>query len=71
MAQVTLAGARISAGYTQESLAETLGVSRNLITNMESGKIKIKPFYVLAICQVTGFQPSDILLPESVAISDT
>lgn len=67
MAQVTLAGARISAGYTQESLAEKLGVSRNLITNIEAGKIKIKPFYVLAICQVTGFNPEDILLPESIA----
>lgn len=71
MARVTLAGARISAGYTQETLAETLGVSRNLITNMEGGKIPIKPFYVLAICQVTGFSPSDILLPESVAKGNT
>lgn len=67
MAQITLAGARTSAGYTQESLAKELGVSRNLITNMEAGKIRIKPYYVYAICQVTGFDPSDILLPESIA----
>lgn len=70
MAQITLAGARTSAGFTQESLAKTLGVSRNLITNMEAGKIQIKPYYVYAICQVTGFDPSDILLPERVAKSN-
>lgn len=71
MAKVTLAGARISAGFTQERLAETLGVSRNLITNIEAGKIKIKPYHVLAICQATGFEPSDILLPENIAKSNT
>ena len=63
MAQVTLAGARRSAGYTQESLAEKLGVSPVLIGKMEKGKVKIKPYYVYAICQVTGFKPTDILLP--------
>ena len=63
MAQVTLAGARISAGYTQESLAEKLGISRDLLGKMEKGKVKIKPHYIFAICLVTGFKPSDILLP--------
>ena len=65
MAQVTLAGARISAGYTQEQLAKKLGVSRVLITNLESGKAELKPFYLYAICHVTGFPESAILLPDT------
>lgn len=63
MAKVTLAGARISAGYTQEGLAEKLGVSRALINKLENGKTEITPFYLYAICHITGFSESDIILP--------
>ena len=64
MAKVTLAAARVAAGYSQEELANILGVSRVLVTNLETGKTKLKPFYLYAICHVTGFSESDILLPE-------
>ena len=63
MKQITLAAARKTAGLTQEEMAEKLGVSRALVTNLESGKAELKPFYLYAICHITGFQESDILLP--------
>ena len=63
MPKITIAGARTSAGLTQQALAEKLGVSRDLIAKMEKGKVKVKPFYLYAICHVTGFNESDILLP--------
>lgn len=63
MAKVTLAGARISAGFSQEDLAKKLDVSRDLVAKWESGKIKIRTINLYAICQVTGFEPADILLP--------
>lgn len=63
MPQITLAGARVSAGYTQAELAEKLGVSRDLIGKMEKGKIVVKPHYLYAICLITGFNPDDIILP--------
>lgn len=63
MKQITLAAARKTAGYTQEELAEKLGVSRALVTNLESGKAELKPFYLYAICHITGFSEDDILLP--------
>ena len=64
MPKITLAAARKSAGYTQEELANKLGVSRVLITNLESGKAELKPYYLYAICKVTGFSEDDILLPK-------
>lgn len=70
MAQVTLAGARVSAGYTQAALAEKLGVSRGLVANWENGKVKIRPVNLFAICHLTGFSESDILLPEYIAKGD-
>lgn len=63
MSQITLAGARVSAGYTQAELADKLGVSRDLIGKMEKGKVEVKPHYLFAICHVTGFSPADIILP--------
>lgn len=63
MAQVTLAGARVSAGYTQEELAKKLGVSRDLVARWETGKAKVRTINLYAFCQVTGFEPADILLP--------
>lgn len=45
--------ARKEAGFTQESLADTIGVSRGVIYNLENGKNKNKPQDVVlnAICQ--------------------
>ena len=63
MKQITLAAARKTAGLTQEELAEKLGVSRALVTNLESGKAELKPYYLFAICHITGFSENDILLP--------
>lgn len=66
MTQVTLAGARKSAGYTQESLAEKLSISRATVSAWESGKVKIRPLQLAAFCHITGFSENDISLPEEV-----
>lgn len=63
MGRVTLAGARVSAGYTQEELAKKLGISRDTVAKWESGKLKIRTINLFAVCKVTGFDPADILLP--------
>lgn len=70
MALVTLAGARVSAGYTQQSFAEKLGVSRALVANWENGKAKMRPINLYAICHLTGFNESEILLPDNNAKRD-
>lgn len=61
--RVTLAGARVSAGYTQEALAEAMGVTRQTVNAWENGKTDMKPSYFIAFCTLTGFSKDDILLP--------
>ena len=64
MPQITLAGARVSAGYTQAELAEKLGISRATVNAWESGRKKITPVQLAAFCYVTGFAAEAISLPE-------
>lgn len=65
MAKVTLAGARVSAGFTQKELAEKMGVSRDSVMNWESGKTEIRVPNLILFCQMTGFDKDDILLPKT------
>ena len=71
MAQISLAGARVSAGYTQETLAKELGVTRNTIINWETGKKKMKTVNLYAFCMATGFDPKDIFLPSEFTNSES
>jgi putative transcriptional regulator len=63
MPKITLEAARVNSGMTQQDMADKLGVSRSTVVAWEKGKITIKPAYLYAICQVTGFREDDILLP--------
>jgi len=62
MKKVTLAGARVSCGMTQDDLADKMGVSRSTVNAWETGKSEIKPVYLLAFCQATGFDEDQITL---------
>lgn len=65
LAKIPLRAARVAAGFTQAGLAEKIGVSRESIVNWETGKTKIRPVNLYAICNATGFTEDDILLPET------
>lgn len=60
MTKITLRAARINAGLTQDDMAGRLGVSRGVINEWECGRKPIRPAYVYAYCQLTGFQPDDL-----------
>ena len=64
MAKIPMKAARVAAGFTQEQLAEKLGVSRATVIGWESGAIEIRPLNLFAFCHVTGFSEDDILLPK-------
>lgn len=44
--------ARKEKGYTQDALANAIGVSRGVITNIEYGKVEPQPLVIRAICDV-------------------
>lgn len=69
MKQITLAAARVSAGLTQQELADKIGVSRTSIIKWETGQTPMKPAYFYAVCQVTGFDVDDIILPNESTLS--
>jgi len=43
---------RKSKGYTQESLADAIGVSRGVIFNLEKNKTKSQKIVLVAICRI-------------------
>lgn len=63
MAKISMAAARVNAGYTQEGIAEQLGISRQTYAAWESGKTDMKIAFFIAFCQVTGFSTDDVFLP--------
>lgn len=65
MGKVTIAGARVSKGWTQTELAEKMGISRVLLNNLENGNAEVKLPYLLAICYLTGFTPEDIIIHDN------
>lgn len=67
MAKVTIAGARVTKGWSQQEFADRLGVSRSAVQKWESGKSQIKISNLRAIADLTGFDLNDFLLPEKYA----
>ena len=63
MPKIPMKAARIAAGFTQEQLAEKMGVDRSTIISWESGKRDIKPANFYYFCKLTGFEAEDIFLP--------
>ena len=64
MPKITLKAARVNAGYTQDTLAEKLKVSRATVNAWECGRTEMKPHHVYAFCYVTHMSEDDILLPK-------
>lgn len=69
MGKLTLAGARVSCGLTQQEMAEKLGLDRATINKLENEKVPLKAIYLYAYCYVTGFKADDFLLPSESTLS--
>lgn len=54
--------ARKSRGYTQDALANKIGVSRGVISNIEYGKTEPQALVADAICNVLGINESWLIL---------
>lgn len=69
MNKVTIAGARVSKGWTQKDLADKMGVSRETVNKWETGKTEMRTPYLILFSHITGFDLDDILLPEKSILS--
>ncbi len=60
MPKITLAAARVNAGYTQKKAAELLKVSNKTLSSWESGASVPKANKIDAICQLYGLSYDNI-----------
>lgn len=62
---VSLAAARVNAEYSQQELAEKMGVSRSTIINWETGKTKIGMAQLHLFCEICKVPEKIIFLPNN------
>jgi DNA-binding XRE family transcriptional regulator len=63
--QITLAAARVNAGFTQEEAAEKLSVTRNTIINWEKGKVTPRIPEMEMLAKVYSIPVDYIFLPKN------
>lgn len=61
--QMTMAGVRVAAGYTQISMAEKMGVTRQTYAAWENGDRAMPIPALIAFCAITGFDRDSFSLP--------
>lgn len=69
MSRISMAAARVNANMTQEEMANALNISRQTYAAYESGRSEIKAAHFVAFCEITGFSPNDIFLPNELTKS--
>ena len=66
---ISMAAARVNARMTQEEMANALKITRQTYSAYESGRAEIKASHFMAFCEITGFSPNDISLPDKSTLS--
>ncbi len=64
--KISIAGARVSAGLTQQELARQVGVHRSTVVNWEKGKTLPDLPHLRLIEKVTGIPKDYIFLPTNL-----
>jgi len=49
---LSLKAARVEKGYSQEALAEKLGVTKKTLSGWENGEVEVKPHIIYALAYV-------------------
>lgn len=61
--QISMAAARVNAGFTQREIAAKMQVSTATILNWEKGKVVPKPAQLKMFCDLCGISVEHIFLP--------
>lgn len=67
MFQITLAAARVNAGFTQEEVANLAHKSKTTIANWESGKTEIDQANLAYLCELYRVPIDFISLPSNLS----
>lgn len=62
--QISLAAARVNAGYTQETAAKMMKVSKQTIVNWEKGKSEPQMSQCRELSNIYGIPLDNIFLPQ-------
>lgn len=60
---LSIKAARVEKGYTQEALAEKLGVNKKTVINWENGEVDMKPYMVYSLAYVFGMNADQLRVP--------
>lgn len=61
---LSLKAARVEKGFTQEALAEKLGVSKRTLISWENGEVELKPFALYAMAYVFQMDADYLRVPD-------
>lgn len=61
--KISLAAARVNAGFTQKEVAEIMHINKQTLVNWERGKIIPKQACVEMLARIYNFPVNHILLP--------
>ena len=64
--QISLAAARVNAGFTQNEVAKKLKVNKQTIINWEKNRSIPKPAYFEMLCNMYGVGRDNIRLPKNI-----
>lgn len=61
---LSIQAARVENGYTQEAIAEKLGISRDRYNRLENGKEEMKPYFIYALAYIFQMDADLLRVPE-------
>lgn len=67
--KITLAAARVNAGFTQEEVAIRMGLSKQTIVNWEKGRVIPKPAELQMLSRMYKIPLDNIFLPTKSTLS--
>lgn len=60
---LSIKAARVEKGYSQEALAQKLGISKRTLVAWENGEVAIKPVSMYALAYVLNYNIDELRVP--------
>ncbi|MBG9479386.1 helix-turn-helix transcriptional regulator [Lysinibacillus sphaericus] len=60
---ISIKAARVEKGFSQEALAQVLGVGKRTLIGWENGEVNVKPVTMYALAYVLGYNIDELRVP--------